>query len=222
VPRVIPKYDLTGQTFGFFKVVRLRGSEGDTRGFLWECVCTKCGVCKHKTASQLRIYAHKQCGACRSKSNAEIAQAARVTHGKTRGGVEDATFMSWRGMHSRCSKVNNAQYAYYGGRGVRVCKRWASFEVFLKDMGPRPHGCTLDRINVNGDYTPKNCRWATRKEQSVNKRNTCNYTHNGRTLCLADWVRMFNTVSYSTARRRLRTGISLKVAFQKRPKKGTE
>jgi hypothetical protein len=80
------------------------------------------------------------------------------------------TYRSWHAMRQRCENKNTIAYPDYGGRGIRVCPEWKSFEVFLKDMGERPEGKTLDRIRVNENYGPGNCRWSTRREQAVNKR----------------------------------------------------
>jgi hypothetical protein len=79
-------------------------------------------------------------------------------------------YRSWEGMRRRCSNPKADNYAYYGARGIYVCERWRTFQNFLTDMGPRPPGKTLDRIDVNGNYEPGNCRWATASEQRANQR----------------------------------------------------
>jgi hypothetical protein len=91
-------------------------------------------------------------------------------------------------MWTRCTNPNQPGWASYGGRGIKVCDRWKDFQQFLADMGDRPDGCTLDRIDNDSDYCPKNCRWRTRAEQNRNKRNTLVLAYAGRTQPLAAWA----------------------------------
>lgn len=85
-------------------------------------------------------------------------------------------YQSWQSMNTRCTNPNRPNYKHYGERGVKICERWSErpngFKNFLEDMGPRPVGCSLDRINIDGDYCPENCRWADKWTQSLNRRNS--------------------------------------------------
>lgn len=90
-------------------------------------------------------------------------------------------------MKLRCLNPNNHAFSDYGGRGIKICEEWMAFENFLADMGERPDNMTLDRIDVNGNYEPSNCRWATMKEQCNNRRSNFNITHQGRTQTLTQW-----------------------------------
>lgn len=86
------------------------------------------------------------------------------------GRERSATYNSWRAMRERCTRPSHPYFEHYGGRGIKVCDRWAKFANFLADMGERPDGMTLDRRDVDGDYEPSNCRWATKIEQRWNRR----------------------------------------------------
>lgn len=112
------------------------------------------------------------------------------------------SYSSWMAMKRRCENEKNSDYPYYGGRGIKVCERWQSFDSFLTDMGERPAGMTIDRIDTKGDYEPCNCRWATRKEQSRNKRNNVVLTFHGETKTLPEWADHLK-ISIKTLRSRL-------------------
>ena len=92
-------------------------------------------------------------------------------------------YHTWLNMRNRCNNPNSEVYKYYGARGISVCARWDSFEAFESDMGPRPAGMTLDRIDTNGDYAPDNCRWSTLVEQAQNKRNSWRNPHVTQWIC---------------------------------------
>lgn len=97
------------------------------------------------------------------------------------------TYYSWAGMIQRCKNKKKDSYKYYGNKGVGVCGEWLKFDSFLKDMGVRPDGMTLDRIDNSIGYCPQNCRWATYKNQTLNRGVTRFITHKGETLCASDW-----------------------------------
>lgn len=128
------------------------------------CQCD-CGGFIEVFHSNLKRYTNS-CGCLRREKGSERGKLAKK-HGYTR----TRTYQSWRAMKKRCYLPQNPSYDYYGARGIRVCKRWYhSFEAFLADMGERPEGMTLDRIDPSGNYTPSNCRWATPATQAMNQR----------------------------------------------------
>lgn len=96
------------------------------------------------------------------------------THGHARKGAPSPTYRTWYNMKTRCENPRSSKYRFYGGRGIKLCERWRSFEAFLYDMGERPSAAhTIDRYpNKDGDYEPNNCRWATQKEQNANRRSS--------------------------------------------------
>lgn len=115
-------------------------------------------------------------------------------------------------MHDRCDREKSTAYKNYGGRGISVCQRWrSSFADFVADMGPRPAGAQLDRINNNGNYEPSNCRWASVAENAMNKRTTRNLTAFGETRHMAEWARLCG-VSPSLIHLRLKAGWAVEAA----------
>ena len=174
--------DLVGVRFGRLQV--LSEMPYRTKGLkrLWLCMCD-CGVTREVTTDHLTTGHTKSCG-CLS---VDTIRAMRTKHGKSNKTPE---YKAWMEMRQRCSNENNQAYPYYGGRGISVCDRWVdSFENFLVDMGNRPHkGMSLDRVDVNKGYSRENCRWATRTEQSRNRRNVPKYTVGDRSLTLPEWA----------------------------------
>lgn len=126
-------------------------------------------------------------------------------------------------MLSRCSNPGNASYRYYGGKGISVCDRWkgrGGLARFVDDMGLRPEGTTLDRIDRDGDYCPENCRWATPKEQAEDRCNVTLYELNGESHSLAHWAEK-SGIAYSTLHERVtRLGWSLERAMNTQPTPG--
>lgn len=120
---------------------------------------------------------------------------------------------TWAEMLQRCGNPKKQNYARYGGRGITVCERWRSFEAFEADMSPRPLGGTLDRVDNDGDYSPENCRWATMREQSRNKRTNRVLTLDGRSQTVADWAEEVGIPSSIIRQRIDRSGWSVRDAL---------
>jgi len=119
----------------------------------------------------------------------------------------------WLAMKQRCRNPNHPEYPRYGGRGITVCDRWAdSFESFLADMGDRPEGFTLDRVDNEGNYEPENCEWALQNVQNRNYSRNNWLTYNGETLCITDWAKRIG-VNHQTLRNRLKRGWTLDEAL---------
>ena len=120
----------------------------------------------------------------------------RYRHGYARRGEKNLTYKTWASMFNRCCNVNAKQWPNYGGRGIKVCPEWRDYEQFLIDMGEKPKGMTLERINVDGDYCAANCKWATHKEQQNNRRNNRKVVWQGELVGLAEASRL-SGIEYS-------------------------
>lgn len=122
------------------------------------------------------------------------------------------THYSWRAMRTRCDNPNFKYFSYYGGRGITYCPAWKTYEGFLADMGERPEGTTLDRIDSDGNYEPANCRWATKSEQMRNRRSITMLTYMDRTQPLAVWAREIG-IRRQSLRNRLDRGWTVEQAL---------
>lgn len=169
-----PLIDLTGQRFGSWTAVAL---ERSTRHRTWWRVRCDCGFNTTIRGDSLRGGQSLQCAPCAAASRSR-------THGESRS----PTHISWTAMRNRCLNGNHADFPNYGGRGVRICPEWDSYERFVADMGERPRGMTLDRIDPDGDYRAANCRWATAMEQNRNRRKTVFLEADGRRQSLSAWA----------------------------------
>lgn len=153
---------MIGRKFGKWLVVKYIGIHNKLQRFEVKCECGNIGI---QLGSDLRRKKPRstQCVTCHNRENA----TNNITHGMH----NTLTYKIWSAMIARCSNPKATFYHRYGGRGIKVCERWvSSFENFLKDMGEKPEGLTLDRIDNDGNYEPYNCRWVTHKENCNNRK----------------------------------------------------
>jgi len=200
--------NLIGQKFE--RLIVLKRMDNDKWGkSCWLCECD-CGKEKIVIGSDLKSGNTKSCG-CLAKEKL----IKRLTkHGHSTTTKVSKTYISWADMIQRCTNPNHKDYHNYGGRGIKVSKRWVKFENFLEDMGEPPTDKhTLDRISNDGNYCKSNCRWATRKEQSRNTRRNRLITYKGKTQCLIEWAEELG-INYSTLKWRLCNGWSIERAFE--------
>jgi len=197
------KHDLTGRVFTRWTVIELSTRRDPDHRIFWRCRC-ECGVERDVDGSQLRCGRSLSCGCLAT----ERRVAAVTVHGCARAGAQHRAYGSWQGMKQRCLNTSNTAYQHYGGRWISIDPRWIdSFETFLADMGPCPAGFTIERNDVNGNYEPSNCRWATQKEQTQNTRATRRMTLGDETLNLSQWAAKLG-VSIGTLRKRRALGWS--------------
>lgn len=156
------KLKLEGQTFESLKVIGFQKTKGTKR--LWRCKC-ECGKTVLVRTAHLRSGHTTSCGCTKPKKISD----AKKTHGQNTGNSPE--YRAWANMQQRCKNPKNPRYGDWGGRGIKVCARWNSFESFLADMGPKPSkALTIERRENDGPYSPDNCYWATQTQQNRNKR----------------------------------------------------
>lgn len=156
--------DWSGTVFGYVTIIGPHFSDERAAQWVGRCVC---GTEIVATISYFRVRRTMNCG-CQTE---RLMKERHRTHGHTIG-KKSPTFLSWDGMIQRTTNPNNAQFTDYGGRGIKPCPKWLSFQGFLEDMGERPDEHTLERVDVDGPYSKENCRWLPIKDQNRNKRNT--------------------------------------------------
>lgn len=194
--------DLTGQKFGRFLVIAKSVSMNKKRP-LWHVRCD-CGAERVVRGWDLRRGETKSCGCY----NRDVARKRATTHG-LKG---TTTYVSWINMLDRCRRENNSSFKRYGNRGITVCSRWKEFEKFFQDMGSRPSGLTLERIDNNAGYFPGNCRWASRQQQANNRCTTRSLTFGNKTMPISVWSKELG-LSKSAVSSRLRAGWSVSRAL---------
>lgn len=195
------KVDLTGRRFGRLLVVKeLETIKCQVR---WECICD-CGSTCTRQSSALSRPNRISCGCWQREIASELGKSRRQ-HSQS----QQRAASIWRGMRNRCNNKNNYDYESYGGRGIRVCEEWdSSFEAFYRDMGEPGFRMEIERIDNDADYSKENCRWATRKQQMQNRRNTIFVIDGDVKISLADWCRK-NSRNYKSSYALLRKHGSL-------------
>ena len=195
-----PKRDLAGQRFGHWKVLRFAGRGLQYKPY-WECQCD-CGIVQNICWQKLCEGKSKGCRVCRA-----------TEHGHCKSGKRTRTYHTWVSMIQRCENQKHKQYIDYGGRGISVCAAWrTSFEQFLFDIGERPHGMTLNRIDNNQGYSSENCNWSDKTEQQNNMRSNTLLSFQDVTHTIAEWTRI-KGYSRTLIDTRLRLGWSTEKAL---------
>ena len=207
--------DLTGQRFS--AVVVLERAENSKRNeVMWRCRCD-CGKEFITRARSLRSGEVTSCG-CLGKEHAVAAmKKANTKHGASPHRGYTKLYNTWLRMKGRCNRPTATSYKYYGGRGISVCEEWENDFAVFRDWALAngyKEGLSIDRIDVNGNYCPENCRWITMKEQQKNKRNVNPITWNGETHTIPEWAEITG-IGYGVLYKRIKEGKPLDEVFKK-------
>lgn len=207
--------NLIGKKFGRLTVLSRSDNKVLKSGAvipMWLCKCS-CGSLVTVQGNNLRNLKTLSCG-CLQKEKASACK-----HGQARRKKNSRLYGIWCGIKSRCYNKNNKSYKYYGERGISVCKEWQQFEAFMEwaMANNYSHTLTIDRINVNGNYEPSNCRWVTRKEQSQNTRENHYITFNNTTKTLTEWSEC-KKIPAPTILARLKRGWSVEKTLTTQPR----
>lgn len=195
-----------GQKFNKLTAIKFSHRNKYHQSF-WFFKCD-CGIERAINVQSVKYGDTKSCG-CLKK----IMCGKNIKHGMSK----TKTWKSWRSMKERCLNKNAPNYKNYGGRGIAICQEWLGgegFENFFKDMGERPKGKSLDRIDNNGNYCKSNCRYATQKEQSSNTRVNHFLTYEGKTQTMKQWAEELG-INYITLFGRIKKGWSVEKALTK-------
>lgn len=189
--------DLTGMKIGRLLVLGFADRRGNKNLLYWHCQCD-CGQKVDVSGNSLRSGSVKSCGCYQHECRVSRMSKIATTHGlsKTR------EYTIWGKMKARCYNKNDTAYLNYGGRGIKICERWKnSFLSFFKDMGNCPVGFSIERIDNDGDYEPDNCKWASHKEQSNNRRSNIKIAAYGEIKSLKEWSEVLNIPEFRLYRR---------------------
>ena len=194
---------IEGKKFGKLLVLKKTSNKGKQGRTIYLCKCD-CGNEVLVSRDLLTGVKKKSCGCLRKEKPNHFTHLMSNTR----------VYRIWAEMIKRCNTPSSKSYSYYGGRGITVCDRWKSFENFYSDMGNCPTDFTLDRIDVNGNYEPSNCRWESRKTQSRNRRGNHMITFKNETHCLSEWAEIVG-ITRGALKQRLKRGWTLEHALNR-------
>ena len=198
---------MIGQVFSKLTVISRAPATAGNRGARWNCQC-ECGNTTVSRSDALKNGRTKSCGCHRAELGGERLKEINTTHGMC--GTPE--YRTWQSMINRCTNKKDSSYINYGGRGITVCDEWQSFENFYADMGKRTDGMSIERLDVNGNYSKENCVWANVKQQANNKRNNNLITFNEETKTLSQWAEHYSIPVWKLSQRILRDGLDFSEA----------